>query len=99
MWDDFRARTHGVAAVLTFVCVGAVAFTNGWFRNSENTGWYRTIYRFVTVGMIGAAIVFGFVRIYGDVRTDVFWLEAAEIALFATFWLAQTVQHWHEADI
>lgn len=99
LWDDFRANTHYVAAVLAFVCYGAVAFLNGWRRDDENPPRYRMVYRVVVVGMVAAAVAFVLVRwVGGGFRTDVFWLEATEIALFATFWLAQTVQHWHELD-
>jgi drug/metabolite transporter superfamily protein YnfA len=97
-WDDFREHTHAVAAILTFVCFGAVAFINGWLR-PENTGRFLATYRAVTIGMVVAFALFLLLRITGNgFRTDVFWLEAVEISLFATFWLAQTIQHWHEAD-
>lgn len=99
LWDDFRDRTHGVAAILTFVCFGAVALINGWLRPGENTGKFLWTYRSVTIGMIVAFVVFLAVRLAGGFRTDVFWLEAVEITLFAIFWLAQTIQHWHEADL
>ena len=98
LWDDFRDQTHGVAAILTFVCFGAVALINGWLR-PENTGKFLATYRAVTIGMVVAFALFLLLRVTGNgFRTDVFWLEAVEIALFATFWLAQTIQHWHEAD-
>ncbi len=99
LWDDFRERTHGVAAILTFVCFGAVALINGWLRSGENSGKFLWTYRSVTIGMIVAFVVFLVVQLAGGFRTDVFWLEAVEIVLFAIFWLAQTIQHWHEADL
>ncbi len=99
LWDDFRDRTHGVAAILTFVCIGAVALINGWLRDDENPERFRSTYRLVTIGMIAAFGLFVVVRLAGGFRTDVFWLETVEIVLFAAFWLAQTIQHWHEADI
>jgi hypothetical protein len=98
LWDDFRDNTHGVAALLTFVCFGAVSLINGWFRPLQNTGKFLVTYRVVTIDMAVAFGLFLVVRLAGGFRTDVFWLEAVEIALFAIFWLAQTIQHWHEAD-
>ena len=95
-WEGFREHTHIVAAFLTFGCVGVTAAMNGWFRSEEeNPKRFRDIYRGVVIGMV-AAVVVGLVLVAADVEDAIFWLEAAELVLFATYWLAQTSQHWDE---
>jgi hypothetical protein len=70
---------------------------NGWARpESENPNRYRNVYRAVVIGMIAAAVLFGIAKYFGGFEDDLFWLEAAELVIFAGYWLAQTSQHWDE---
>lgn len=96
VWEDFREHTHIVAAFLTFGCVGVTAAMNGWFRSeAQNPKRYRDIYRGVVIGML-AVLGIGLALVAADVEDAIFWLEAAELVLFAVYWLAQTSQHWNE---
>lgn len=95
-WEGFREHTHIVAAFLTFGCVGVTAAMNGWFRSeAQNPKRFRVIYRGVVIGMV-AALVVGLALVVADVEDAIFWLEAAELVLFAAYWLAQTSQHWND---
>ena len=96
-WDLFARNTHMIAAISTFACVGVTAAMNGWARpESENPNRYRNVYRAVVIGMIAAAVLFGIAKYFGGFEDDLFWLEAAELVIFAGYWLAQTSQHWDE---
>jgi hypothetical protein len=96
-WDLFARNTHMIAAISTFACVGVTAAMNGWARpESENPKKYRDVYRVVAIGMVAAALLYGIAKLFGGFEDDLFWLEAAELVIFAGYWLAQTSQHWNE---
>lgn len=86
----FDRGAHGAAAVLLFVGIGIVAFANA----RAASGWYRTAYSIVTVGIVGAAVVFLLAGWAFDWDHAVLWVEATEIVLFALFWIVQTAEFW-----
>ncbi len=94
-WDSFGTRAHGFAALLMFVFLAASSAIN-WreLRGQTAKRKYRRIYGIVAAAMIAVGvIVLLFLRSWSY---DVLVLEAAEILLFATFWLNQTAEHWDE---
>jgi hypothetical protein len=102
-WDSARSHLHYVAAIPMFVCFGVVALRN-WQRHDAGT--YRSVYRFVTIGMATAAVVVlawkalseWIAEVLPVWNTSVFWLEVVEILLFAGLWLAQTIERWDDLD-
>jgi hypothetical protein len=89
---SFRANAHSVAAIAMFVAIGFVVAIN-WLHARAG---YRLIYGIITVAMVVGAVgvLFGRYVVDRDWEHAVFWLEVLEIAPFAVFWLAQTVEHW-----
>jgi hypothetical protein len=98
-WDRFYELAHGYAAVLTFICLGGAILTVGakplyrsWReqqRKEEGLGW-----PWAFVGLAGLMLLGGILipvlEIGGD--QSIFWLELWEIALFATYWVLQTIE-------
>ena len=87
-----QSWAHNLAAILMFVAFGVVVAHNGWFRGHV-PGWYQNACRAIVVAMVGAVLVFFWMRSQ-DVSWALFALEAAELVLFATFWLVQTIVFW-----
>ncbi|MDZ4802796.1 MAG: hypothetical protein SGI92_31935 [Bryobacteraceae bacterium] len=85
-FDGNRSTSHYYAAVSMFVMFGAVVVISGWFR--------KEVPRAMQIQYRAIAILMALVIPLGAVAS-VFWLEAAEIALFTWFWTAQTVQIWN----
>jgi hypothetical protein len=94
-WDDFDTHAHGVAAVLMFAFLAAAVAGNAWrLRHVPTERFYFLLYAAIAVAMVASAVV---LLIFGrDWQHMVLILETIEIALFGTFWLAQTAQHWNE---
>ncbi|MGI9645533.1 MAG: hypothetical protein ACR2O6_09520 [Ilumatobacteraceae bacterium] len=92
-WDDFDTRAHGYAAVLMFGALAVAVALNAW-AHRDALDVYFWLYALIAGSMVAAAVV---VFAVGD-RWDhgVLILEAIEIALFAVFWIIQTVEHWDE---
>jgi hypothetical protein len=84
-FDGIRSTSHYLAAGTMFGVFGIVVFINGWRRTGVPIR-YRNQYRAIAPMML-LALPLG-------VITTVYWLEAAEIILFAWFWTTQTVQIW-----
>jgi uncharacterized membrane protein (GlpM family) len=94
-WDSFSTSVHGVAAVLMFLFLaGASALNWRQLRQSGEHETYRRFYGGIAAAMIGAG-VFTFIFLRGW-SYYVLALEAAEIGLFAAFWLNQTSEHWNQ---
>jgi hypothetical protein len=92
-WDEFYTRAHGFSAVLMFVfLIGAVGGRAFDYRATLTT--FSRIYTAIAAAMVVVGIVVPWFRI-GDEHT-VFVLEAAEIVLFAGFWLVQTSETWDD---
>jgi hypothetical protein len=88
---NFRSHAHDPVAVGMFVAMWFAVLCNAQ-RVAKPTR-FRRIYRATLVGMPGSAVVIGGLRLAGW-RHGVLWLEAAEIALFASFWATQTFELW-----
>lgn len=98
LWlPGFMTHAHSYTAIGMFVCLGIAAATNAF---ADRVGQpiadrYRRIYLAVLIGMIVAAVVVVVAATVFKFGHAIFALEAAAIALFATFWSAQTAEHWH----
>jgi hypothetical protein len=94
-WDNFGTRAHGFAALLMFFFLAASSAIN-WreLRGQTAKRKYQRIYGIIAAAMTAVGvIVLLFLRSWSY---HVLVLEAAEILLFATFWLNQTAEHWYE---
>jgi hypothetical protein len=94
-WDSFGTRAHGFAALLMFVLLAASSAIN-WreLRGQTAKRKYQRIYGIIAASMIAVGvIVLLFLRSWSY---HVLALEAAEILLFATFWLNQTAEQWKQ---
>lgn len=93
-----RKYGHLVAAVGLFLAIGVVVAMNAFSlprlnpQGVEPSGGFRTMYRLILVCMLVALVVIGVPALMDKFEHAVFWLEASEIALFAAFWLVQTVE-------
>jgi hypothetical protein len=96
--DKFKEYAHWVAALAMFACFFVVVVWNA-LRWSTEAPRYARAYGAIAIGMALAAVVIGGWKFLGD-RFDgfpqwgdaIFWLEVAEILLFALFWSIQTWQ-------
>ena len=94
-WSDFYTRAHGFAAVGMFIllirAIAAVAL--GHRQEERDRVWFRW-YAAVAVLMAVGGVAIWATRVFGD--HTVFALEAYEIALFAFYWVLQTLENWWE---
>ena len=94
-WDAFPTQAHGFAAVLMFGFLALGIGVNAWERrNKPEHRRYAGLYAAISVLMVGVGVVF-LTALQGWSHM-VLVLEIIEIGLFASFWVAQTVEHWGE---
>jgi len=102
-FEGFKTTSHWFSAIAMFVAFFVVVSIN-WRRSRSDPPFGRT-YLGVGIGMIVAAVVLGGYKLLDDVLEvdgwpswdeEIFWLEVAEIMLFAAFWGVQTWQWWNE---
>jgi hypothetical protein len=103
--DSFMCHGHNTAAILLFIGIVAVVFVSGRglaHKQAKEDGrpvkahfWNRYFWGFVLmVASIALIAVAG--PWQGWLDHWVFWLEAALIGQFGTFWLTQTLELWRE---
>lgn len=101
--ESFLAAAHELAAVAFFLAIAGVAALAAWRpqpRGAPRRG-VRTAYGIVaaaillTLALLVAGVVLG---VDGGGFPVVFVGEAVALALFAVFWLVQTVELWNEPD-
>ncbi len=102
-WGEVKTGSHFVAAVLMFVCFFFVVWINAWRRPELEPfyqQWYRSIFFLMPAVAVGIGIyaLLHELDVVGEWDEAVYWLEAAEIALFTTFWLVQTKQRWTDEE-
>ncbi|MEJ2866429.1 hypothetical protein WCD74_01545 [Actinomycetospora sp. OC33-EN08] len=83
-FEFFTVWAHLGAAVLLFVGVVAVVLLNCF--DDATSARAKRVYALLAVGMAAAASL-----LFVDFRTHVFWTESLLIALFAVYWVVQTV--------
>ncbi len=92
-WDAFPTQAHGWAAVLMFGFLALGIGVNAWERrNKPEHRRYAGLYAVIAVLMIAVGLVM--LTAFRSWAYMVLVLEIIEIALFAIFWMAQTVEHW-----
>ena len=101
----FMCHGHDTAAILLFIGIVAVVFVSGRGLARKQAGddgrpvrahfWNRYFWGFVL--MVASIAVIAITGPWlGWLDHWVFWLEAALIAQFGTFWLTQTLELWRE---
>ncbi len=100
----FLLVAHNVAAVGFFLLVAAVAAIAAW-RPQRSPERFRPAYAGVAIGiliaLLGLAAALLSAVAGGKITRPVPWVllgETVALALFAVFWLLQTVELWNEAD-
>lgn len=94
-WDAFPTQAHGFAAVLMFGFLALGIGVNAWERRDKpEHRRYAALYAAISVLMVGVGVVF--LTALRGWSHMVLVLEIIEIGLFASFWVAQTVEHWGE---
>lgn len=94
-WDGFYTHGHTIAAFTMFGFLALAAAINAWqWQETRTEQWYFGLYVFIALAMVAAALVLLLFARHWDYKVLV--LEIVEIALFATFWLVQTREHWNE---
>ncbi len=94
-WDAFPNQAHGIAAVLMFGFLALGIGVNAWERRDKpEHRRYAGLYGAISALMVVVGVVF--LTALRGWSHMVLLLETVEIALFAAFWVAQTVEHWGE---
>ncbi|NYG07081.1 hypothetical protein BJ986_001568 [Phycicoccus badiiscoriae] len=101
----FMCHGHDTAAILLFIGIVAVVFVNarGLAREQAREDgrpvrqhlWNRYFWGFVLM-VVSILVIVVTGPWLGWLDHWVFWLEAALIGQFATFWLTQTIDLWRE---
>ena len=101
----FMCHGHNTAAILLFIGIVAVVFVSGRGlarKQAKEDGrpvrahlWNRYFWGFVLM-VVSIAVIAITGPWLGWLDHWVFWLEAALIAQFGTFWLTQTIELWRE---
>ena len=101
----FLCRGHDTAAILLFIGIVIVVGINGWGlahkqAMRDHDRWQDHVWNRYTLGFILMLASIAVIVIWGPVLDGlphwVFWLEAALITQFATFWITQTSELWSE---
>lgn len=93
-WDDFSRHAHNIAAIGMFVFLAAASVTNAIRTTSRR---YRLTYWLVAILMVTSAPAIWLIsNANPGWEHSILVLEAVEIALFTTYWIAQTGEHWRE---
>ena len=99
---SFVEYAHAAAAVPMFLALVAVVWLNArHVRETVREGAmppeesrYVPVYRGLAVGMLGALAATVAISLATSSTSLVLWVEVVLIALFATFWVVQTVELW-----
>ncbi|WP_460843848.1 hypothetical protein [Nocardioides marmoraquaticus] len=88
--DFLRSKAHLLAAFGMFAGIVAVVGLNWRAASGPYRAWYRsTFLAMATVAVVGLGLA-----VLEVFQHTIFWVEAALIALFAVFWVVQTVELW-----
>lgn len=100
--ESFLDLAHEVAAVPMFGAIVAVVWLNGRDAKASarvgpgtvRTSPYVPVYRTISTLMLLALVATVVVSLLTRSSAVVLWVEVALIALFAAFWVVQTVELW-----
>lgn len=90
-WGHFETRSHGYAAMAMFAVLALAAAFNAQDCYRYSRRQYFRLYLLIAVLMVAVA---GLLLV--DWAHKVLAVEVVEIALFATFWVVQTRELWHD---
>lgn len=96
----FVDNAHYTAAIVLFVCFIVVTALNAWaFGQSYASDLpaarkYANRYSAIAISMLASGLVLGLITWLGHWSYGVLAIEAVLIALFAAFWLTQTIELW-----
>jgi hypothetical protein len=97
---SFVANAHYTAAIALFVCFIVVTALNAWAFGETQPSTptparrYANRYSLIAILMLGSSAILGSVTWLGNWEHGVLAIEAVLIALFAAFWLMQTIELW-----
>lgn len=100
-WPTFLKWGHLAAAAGLFGLIAAVAVINALAARTDlesasgRARGYANLYWAVAVVMACAIVIAVIAGAAGTAGVWLIWVEAALIAAFALFWLAQTIEFWH----
>jgi hypothetical protein len=95
-----RANGHLIAACTLFggiiVVVGLNAVTVPHVNDELDPPEprFRTVYQGIFAAMLAVCAIFGILAVTHAYDHAIFWLEALVLALFAAFWVVQTIELW-----
>jgi hypothetical protein len=89
---SFIGHAHYTAAILLFACIIVVVGLNA--RDSRPL--FASLYLIIAVAMVASAVGMGLYQRWHEWHHSVLWIEGTLIALFAIFWLIQTVELWSD---
>lgn len=92
--DSFVEHAHTAAALALFAFIVVVVVMNARGLAAQRSGRFANRYALIAVLMVGTLVVLGGAALLTDWAHAVLWLETVLIALFAAFWLLQTVELW-----
>ncbi|MEA3185360.1 MAG: hypothetical protein QOJ74_1837 [Ilumatobacteraceae bacterium] len=95
-WGEVKTWSHFAAAGAMFFCFWIAVGANA-FKRPNQASHYKAIFTLIFVLMpvaLGAILVAS--HLFAPWEETIYWLEVAEILLFASFWLVQTVQRWND---
>ncbi|MFN3949896.1 hypothetical protein [Microbacterium sp.] len=100
---SFSALAHEVAAIAFFVVIAAVAALGAWRpqRSGRAHRRLRLAYGVVAIGIVATLVLLVVGVIAGAEQRGVPVVligEVVALALFAVFWVVQTVELWNEVD-
>jgi hypothetical protein len=87
-WDGFSTHAHYIAAITMFACLAGATAANAYEVRASRPRYARA-YLVIAVLMVLTAALFA-----TSFTHKVLVIEAVEIALFASAWVAQTFEHW-----
>ena len=93
----FVDHGHDVAAISMFalillnVCLNAL----NWRRQPSGKAWRVNWYAVVALLMVAAAAAWVLIGLVGHFRYWIIGIESSLIALFAVFWVLQTIELWN----
>jgi hypothetical protein len=92
-WGSFYTKAHSWAAITMFVLLIGAVVAVALDSRDRGAFWFWTYAAIAAAGVIGALVIV-LTRAFGQHTT--FALETYEIALFAVYWVVQTVEKWNE---
>jgi hypothetical protein len=103
--SGFTTGAHYTAAIALFVCIIGVVLLNAWVMATSAAGATdlksvraKIVNRYSVIAgtMVASLLLMGLWKSIFGWDHALLWIEGTLIALFASFWLAQTLELWEE---